>query len=242
MPARVCRCLFRFLVDPHGSPPVHDQGTSGVCITQSKKVSHMNALIPVFAGEIAGGSAQLVDARALHGFLEVGKDFSTWIKLRIRHYRFQLNHDYLEFFAHQNGGAKTGSGGHNAIEYHLTLDMAKELAMVERNDKGRQARRYFIECERRLLTQSAPQAIPLLLPGDGQAQAGKRYLVTFGGDGQTYAAWPLEPDCCVMTPDQFVKNLHEFPLDADTLTAMITACAQRLRSRVHFVRAVETAG
>ncbi len=93
-----------------------------------------------------------------------------------------------------------------------------------------------------LQTPTAPQAIPLMLPGDAKAQAGKRYLVTFGGDGQTYAAWPLEPDCCVMTPDQFVKNLHEFPLDADTLTALITACAQRLRSRLPFVRAVETAG
>ncbi|WP_303784070.1 antA/AntB antirepressor family protein, partial [Azovibrio restrictus] len=42
-------------------------------------------------------------------------------------------------------------GGHNRTDYHLTLDMAKELSMVENNEKGRQARRYFIECERRAL-------------------------------------------------------------------------------------------
>ncbi|WP_240536708.1 phage antirepressor KilAC domain-containing protein [Bartonella sp. WD12.1] len=42
-----------------------------------------------------------------------------------------------------------GRGGHNRKEYHLTLDMAKELAMVERNEKGKQARQYFIECERK---------------------------------------------------------------------------------------------
>ncbi len=41
-----------------------------------------------------------------------------------------------------------------AVEYHLTLDMAKELSMVERNKKGRQARRYFIECEKKLRNQS----------------------------------------------------------------------------------------
>ena len=41
------------------------------------------------------------------------------------------------------------------IEYHITLDMAKELSMVERNEKGKQARKYFIECEKKL-TQPKP--------------------------------------------------------------------------------------
>lgn len=52
--------------------------------------------------------------------------------------------------------AKSGNGenkGFQPIEYHLTLDMAKELSMVERNEKGKQARRYFIECEKNLLSE-----------------------------------------------------------------------------------------
>jgi phage anti-repressor protein len=105
-------------------------------------------LIPVFAGEIAGVSAQLVDARELHAFLEVGKFFANWIKDRIKRYEFQENEDYICV-------AKTGNGenqGFQPIDYHLTLDMAKELSMVERNAKGKQARRYFIECEKRLLS------------------------------------------------------------------------------------------
>jgi phage anti-repressor protein len=103
-------------------------------------------LIPVFAGELSGVSVQLVDARLLHGFLEVGKRFASWITERIEEYSFQENSDYIAISQKREIG--TGRG---KIDYHLTLDMAKELAMVERNEKGRQARRYFIDMERRAL-------------------------------------------------------------------------------------------
>jgi len=104
-------------------------------------------LVPVFAGELSGVPAQLVDARLLHGFLEVGRMFAHWIKERIEEYGFQPDQDYLEVIAKTG---KNSKGGRPSVEYHITLDMAKELAMVERNEKGREVRRYFIECERRL--------------------------------------------------------------------------------------------
>ncbi len=106
-------------------------------------------LIPVFINTIAGVSTQLVDARELHTFLEIGKFFANWIKDRIKQYDFQENEDYLRIAKSGNGENK----GFQPIEYHLTLDMAKELSMVERNKKGKQARRYFIECEKRLLSE-----------------------------------------------------------------------------------------
>ena len=105
-----------------------------------------NQLIPVFAGNINNQSVQLVDARLLHSFLEVARDFSTWIKDRIEEYGFIENIDFLL----PKFGEQKGRGGYNKIDYHLTLDMAKELSMVERNDKGREARRYFIDCEQQL--------------------------------------------------------------------------------------------
>ena len=49
-------------------------------------------------------------------------------------------------------------GGTTRIEYYISIDMAKELAMVERNDKGKQARQYFIECERKLREHQAKLA------------------------------------------------------------------------------------
>ncbi|MBT0535842.1 phage antirepressor KilAC domain-containing protein [Riemerella anatipestifer] len=87
---------------------------------------------------------QAVSARELHSFLESKQDFSTWIKNRIEKYGFIEEQDFtLHKFVER------GTWKH---EYVLSIDTAKELAMVEGNDKGKQARRYFIECEKKLKT------------------------------------------------------------------------------------------
>lgn len=105
----------------------------------------MENIITINTENINGQNVQAVNARDLHGFLEVGRDFSSWVKDRIGQYDFEENLDYLVF--HKTG--ENSSGGRPAKEYHISLDMAKELAMVERNAKGKEARQYFIECERR---------------------------------------------------------------------------------------------
>ncbi|EFH9375369.1 antA/AntB antirepressor family protein [Escherichia coli] len=110
----------------------------------------MNAqLIPVFNGTISNETALLVNARDLHTFLDVGKRFASWIVERIAEYGFVENQDFMIISQVRE---KIGRG-RPAKDYHLTLDTAKELAMVERNEKGRQVRRYFIECEKRLRQQ-----------------------------------------------------------------------------------------
>ena len=83
-----------------------------------------------------------VDARELHEFLQVGRDFTSWIKQRIEKYGFIEGQDFSPDLGKSNGGRPS-------TEYTLSLDMAKELAMVENNDQGRKARRYFIEVEKR---------------------------------------------------------------------------------------------
>ncbi|EAS8534107.1 hypothetical protein EHZ41_22590 [Salmonella enterica] len=120
-------------------------------------------LIPVFNGTINNESVLLCDARELHTFLGVGKVFAAWITARIAEYEFVENQDYTLTFS------KTGKR-QNVLckDYHLTLDTAKEVAMVERNAKGRQIRRYFIECEKQLRQQEqtlpAPTGTPIQLP------------------------------------------------------------------------------
>ena len=108
----------------------------------------MNELIKLQLQTINGNAVETVSARELHGFLGVSSKFADWIKNRISEYDFVESQDFLTV-------SKNLENGGRSIEYYITLDMAKELSMVERNEKGRQARRYFIECEKQLHEQIA---------------------------------------------------------------------------------------
>ena len=111
----------------------------------------MTQLIPLHSQTIDGNAVETVSARELHEFLESKQDFSTWIKNRIEQYDFVENQDYTLFHKKM----EQVSGAKHLIEYYITLDMAKELSMVERTDKGKQARKYFIECEKQLNAQQS---------------------------------------------------------------------------------------
>ena len=100
-----------------------------------------NGLISIYQDR---ENERLVDARELYDFLEVGRDFTTWIKDRIIKYDFIENIDYIITLT--KSGERKNVVRH---DYILKMDMAKEIAMVESNDKGRVVRRYFIEVEKR---------------------------------------------------------------------------------------------
>lgn len=85
-----------------------------------------------------------VNARELHQFLEVKSRFGDWIKNRINEYGFVENQDFVSVSKNLENGGRT-------IEYAISLDMAKELSMVERNEKGKLARLYFIEMEKKAI-------------------------------------------------------------------------------------------
>jgi phage anti-repressor protein len=127
-----------------------------------------NELLPVY--ETANGERE-VDGRELHSFLWVGRDFTTWIKDKIRKFGFKDGTDFTVTLT------KTGER-QNVLqhEYDLTLSMAKELCMVENNEQGSKARKYFIAVEERFKAQSID--VSLLSPEmqmfkqiwDGQAR------------------------------------------------------------------------
>lgn len=172
-------------------------------------------LIPVFRAEIGGVEVDAVNARDLHAFLEAGKDFSNWIKDRIEKFGFQENQDFVCSPILASKDQPLGRGGHNRLDYTLTLDMAKELSMVERTDKGRRARRYFIEIERRYYAGessavSAPVAeIPERSQGEMDAVfSGVLEALFHGGDAAAESGPAKAPDPAIT----FLDPLLPLPL------------------------------
>ncbi|EJN0421212.1 antA/AntB antirepressor family protein [Campylobacter coli] len=98
--------------------------------------------IQIYNDKTIGAEINSANAREIFQFLNSEQEYSNWIKNRISHYNFIENQDYIIELVYTKGRPRK--------EYYVTLDMAKELCMVENNEKGRQARRYFIECEKRL--------------------------------------------------------------------------------------------
>lgn len=101
----------------------------------------MANLIQISNNKISDSEVKTVNARELHQFLEVKSRFNDWINNRIRDFGFIENQDFVTV-------TKNLVSGGNQKEIYLSIDMAKELSMVERNEKGKQARQYFIEMEK----------------------------------------------------------------------------------------------
>ena len=109
----------------------------------------MKELIRISNHTIGNKEINACSARELHDFLQVGRDFSNWIKDRIEQYGYKKQRDYevAEVFAKFGENQSGQLGGRPRKEYFISINMAKELAMVECNAMGRLARNYFIKCE-----------------------------------------------------------------------------------------------
>ncbi|EOH7267329.1 TPA: antA/AntB antirepressor family protein [Campylobacter jejuni] len=109
----------------------------------------MQTQIQIYNDKTIGTEINSANAREIFCFLEIETQFSIWLERRILSYNFIENQDYIIELVYTKGRPRK--------EYYVTLDMAKELCMVENNEKGRQARRYFIDCEKRLKNLEAEQ-------------------------------------------------------------------------------------
>lgn len=99
-----------------------------------------NELVPVYTTDTG---EKVVNGRELHSILGSKQDFSTWAKARLKECDASENEEYTRFHK------KVEANNATMIEYIIKLDTAKEMAMLERNEKGKQVRRYFIEVEKK---------------------------------------------------------------------------------------------
>ena len=97
----------------------------------------MESLIKITTNE---QGLSVVSARDLHQFLEVKTEFKDWMP-RMLEYGFEENKDFSAFLSESTGGRPSK-------EFALTIDTAKEISMIQRTEKGKEARQYFIQCEK----------------------------------------------------------------------------------------------
>jgi putative P1-type antirepressor-phage associated len=100
----------------------------------------MNELINVTLND---NQEPIVSGRQLHEALDVKTKYADWFN-RMIDYGFAENQDFLLLKNEQ----QTGRGGHNKVDHIIKLDMAKEIAMIQRTERGKQVRQYFIQVEK----------------------------------------------------------------------------------------------
>ena len=100
----------------------------------------MNELINITLND---SHEPVVSGRQLHEALGVKTKYADWFN-RMIEYGFTENQDFLLLKNEQ----QTGRGGHNKVDHVIKLDMAKEIAMIQRTDKGKEVRQYFIQVEK----------------------------------------------------------------------------------------------
>lgn len=128
-----------------------------------------------YAQMLAEDETQCINSREVHRLLNVGRDYSKWIKARIQQAGFVEYQDFIAvqelavdlpksaskntdyFLRDKMDGQRETRGGHNRFDYLITLDMAKHLCLMEKNEIGRAIRQHFIDAERQL-RQSDPKA------------------------------------------------------------------------------------
>lgn len=119
----------------------------------------MQELITFHNVEFDGNEQRTVNARDLHSALQIKSNFRDWIRNRITDFGFVENQDFVTI-------AKNLANGGRSKEYFISINMAKELCMVERNELGRKWRAHFIKCEKDLMEIKQQQtiAVPQTLP------------------------------------------------------------------------------
>ena len=157
-----------------------------------------NEIVPVYETE---KGIKVVNGRELHEVLESKQDFSTWVKRRLAECDAEENED----FELLHNSVEQVSGTKYRIDYIIKLDTAKEMAMLERNDKGKQVRKYFIAVEKKYKKSYIPMTIPeqIQLLAQGTVELNQRV------------------DALDEKLERFELDLPVLPIEADRITEAV---------------------
>ena len=191
-------------------------------------------LVKITLHPIGGVDSETVHSSELHAFLGIGKDHSNWVKDRIKQYGFEEGKDYEIIVAKfGDNSKKRGNHAFQRIDYKFSVDMAKELAMVENNEKGRQIRRWFIEAEkeRRMMVVALPDpedalrhSVLALMRQCGSKDRIYKSIATAGGLSNPYVKYwldgkkplPAHKLHAIASRVEYLRRLYAIGLPLDT--------------------------
>lgn len=157
-----------------------------------------NEIVPVYETE---KGIKVVNGRELHVVLESKQDFSTWVKRRLSECDAEENEDFERLHKKMEANNAT------MIDYIIKLDTAKEMAMLERNEKGKQVRKYFIAVEKKY--KEKPSAVPMSPLEQLQLQA------------QAILQVNEKVDALDKELERFKLDLPILPIEADRITEAV---------------------
>ena len=162
------------------------------------KESTVNEVIRITKQTIGTNEVNTVNARELHQSLEIGKDFSSWIKAQIKSLGFESGADFMT--THPKRGV--ANGGHKTVtEYILTIETAKHIAMASRTAQGKAVRAYFIEVEREYLGRFARTSPHVIHGYRGQVRMLRNRIAAL--ETQIHG---LDPDCPPRPEASMLRN------------------------------------
>lgn len=113
-------------------------------------ITTMQEMLPIQNGNIGGDAIQTVDGRRVHAALEVGQDYTSWVKNQVSRAQLTENADFVLV----TNVSDKSTMGRPRTDYHFTIDSAKNIALMSNSSKGKEVRTYFIACEKQLLAPS----------------------------------------------------------------------------------------
>lgn len=173
---------------------------------------------------------EVVSAKELHEFLEIKTHLSTWVKRCIDKYDFVEGVDFEVFKFEKHNSDNKMARPQESIDYRVTLDMAKELSMISDTPRGKEARKYFIECEKNYI-KSLQERIDTF---DGIKDRVELTLLQGATDTIDYLQKSIKEDLAVL--DRTMRRINDHRAHILLYNGSIRDMIKRLKTGDYFTK------